>query len=220
MILQFNKNIKCSNIFEDIFEPLNETEEAFEIRCNGDDKMKIIVNEGFAMEDFIGKDAERQLVFKENSQVRELGANTNLSIGIRAGFRVLFKKRGGKNLDNAREKDKLIVKGPRAFCYADTKCFRVRYRGNVMQTRKDKSLPKDVTVNVFVTKSDKVNDTLASNGDDTDVDNSIWSDVIQLETRQGRNRKSKSKRAGKMAKFCIEDEVRKTTLSTYIFSLT
>ena len=89
-----------------------------------------------------------------------------------------------------------------------------------MQTRKDKSLPKDVNVNVFVTKSDKVNDTLASNGDDADQDNSIWSDVIQLETRQGRNRKSKSKRAGKMAKFCIEDEVRKTTLSTYIFSLT
>ena len=68
----------------------------------GDDKLKILVNDDFPIEDFFGKESKQKLVFKEGNQVRPLGSDVELSNGIKAGFEVVLSKRGGKNLGDVK----------------------------------------------------------------------------------------------------------------------
>ena len=101
VVLQFNKNIKCSKKFDDIFESLNVTTEDPKVECRGDDKLLIHVNDDFPFREFFGRNANEKFIFKPNNQVTELGANSSLSIGIKEGLEVTFRRRGAKDLDTS-----------------------------------------------------------------------------------------------------------------------
>ena len=92
------------------------------------------------------------------------------------------------------------MNGPNAFCYAESKCFRIKFRG---QRRKDKSIEQNDNVEVSIQQS-KV-------GSTTNSSETIWQDNVKLgnrERRKGRKNKEGKKKRGKFAKFCLEDEVR------------
>merc|ERR1712223_1243291 len=220
IVLKFDNNIQCTNSFEDIFEPLlNVTDDSVpKIKCKGDDKLKISVNDDFPIEDFFGKDSNQKLVFKEGNKVRSLGSDVKLSNGMKAGFAVVLNKRGGKNLGNGKKPNSLKIRGPNAFCYSEPKCFRVKLRGKSGQNRKDKSIDGENDVNVEVTVQKRISDVYAGNGNEnaTSTTTTVRRESVKLGQREGRkntkrNGNNKRRKGGLKTEYCMDEELEEGT---------
>ena len=68
--------------------------------CKGDDRLLIRLTEDATdpLEDFLGRNPSRSLVFKQNSGVVQFGADIEIAVQVKSDEKLRVRRRGGKNL--------------------------------------------------------------------------------------------------------------------------
>jgi len=102
--------------------------------CKGDDRLLIRLTEDATnpLEDFLGRNPSRSLVFKQNSGVVQFGADIEIAVQVKSDEKLRVRRRGGKNLHKDPKRN-VSVKGASVFCFNEPKCFRLRIRENHRQ---------------------------------------------------------------------------------------
>ena len=72
--------------------------------CKGDDRLLIRLTEDATdpLEDFLGRNPSRSLVFKQNSGVVQFGADVEIAVQVKSDEKLRVRRRGGKNLHKVR----------------------------------------------------------------------------------------------------------------------